>query len=206
MLTPVVVDLPLMGEWIVPNTPAKKIPSHGTDMLGQRYAFDFVGIDPRSKSARFYRPSPLQYFFFGVRLQDCFGWGKPIYAAAAGVVVRAEDGWPERELVHPARDISLLFKNAWTLDATNPMDLRPLAGNYIIVETDNGHAVYAHAQTGSIQVSSGDRVTPGQPLARVGHSGNSTAPHLHFHLMDRADPLKAHGIPCCFLPVPNNSR
>jgi len=58
--------------------------------------------------------------------------------------------------------------------------------------------VYVHAQTGSIKVSRGDRVVPGQQLANVGHSGNSTAPHLHFHLMDHPDPWKAQGILCSF--------
>jgi murein DD-endopeptidase MepM/ murein hydrolase activator NlpD len=41
-------------------------------------------------------------------------------------------------------------------------------------------------------------VIPGKHLANVGHSGNSTAPHLHFQLMDDLDPWKAQGIPCCF--------
>ncbi|HJS27439.1 MAG TPA: M23 family peptidase, partial [Actinomycetota bacterium] len=39
---PVVVGFPLRGEWAAATTPAHRIPSHGTDMLGQRYAFDFV--------------------------------------------------------------------------------------------------------------------------------------------------------------------
>lgn len=110
MPLPVVVDFPLRGEWITPNTPGTKVPSHGTDLLGERYAFDFVGVDPQRKSARFYRPSPIHYFVLGVRLQDCFGWGQPIYSSTAGVVVQAEDGWPERNPVHLARDFHILLK------------------------------------------------------------------------------------------------
>jgi murein DD-endopeptidase MepM/ murein hydrolase activator NlpD len=71
-------------------------------------------------------------------------------------------------------------------------------GNFIIIESCDGYAGYAHAQTGSIQVSAGDKVIPGQHLANVGHSGNSTTPHLHFQLMDHPDPWKAQGILCCF--------
>ncbi len=56
----------------------------------------------------------------------------------------------------------------------------------------------AHARCGSLQVHPGEKVRRGQLLAEVGHSGNSTAPHLHFHLMDRANLLEAQGVPCGF--------
>jgi hypothetical protein len=203
MPAPIVVDFPLRGEWIAPNTPGTKIPSHGTDLFGERYAYDFVGIDPGSRSKRFYRPSPLHYLFLGVRLEDCFGWGRPICSATAGTVIRAEDGWPERDPVHLFRDLPIRLENAraYSSEAVSgrrPADLRPLTGNFVIVESRDGYAVYAHAQTGSVAVSPGDTVLPGQRLAAVGHSGNSTAPHLHFHLMDHPDPWKAQGILCCF--------
>jgi hypothetical protein len=198
MPTPVVVDFPLRGEWVAPNTPGKKVPSHGTDMLGQRYAYDFVRTGPGVKGKRFYRPSPLHYLVLGVRLQDCFGWGQPIFSPTAGTVVLAEDGWPERNPVHLARDLAILLKHAWTFDPKRTKDLRPLTGNYLIIEASDGYVVLAHAQTHSIQVAPGDKVVPGQRLANVGHSGNSTAPHLHFHVMDHQNPRRAQGIPCCF--------
>jgi hypothetical protein len=198
MLTPVIVDFPLRGEWITPNTPGTKVPSHGTDLLGATYAYDFVGIDPESQRRRFYRPGLLHYLILGVRLQDWFGWGQPIFSATDGLVVRAEDGWPERNPVHLIRDIPIRVKNAWAFNREKTKDVRPLSGNFIIIETNAGYAVYAHAQTGSIIVSPEDRVIPGQRLGNVGHSGNSTAPHLHFQLMDDPDPWKAQGIPCRF--------
>jgi hypothetical protein len=195
---PVVVDFPLTGEWITPNTPGDKVPSHGTDILGQRYAYDFVGIDLQSGGTRFYRPSPLRYLLFGVRLQDCYGWGRPFFSAAAGIVVQAVDGWPERNPVHLVRDLAIRFKHARTFDPKRSDDFLQLAGNHVIIETNDGYLVYVHAQTGSIKVSPGDRVIAGQHLANVGHSGNSMAPHLHFHLMDHQDPRQAQGILCCF--------
>ena len=198
MKTPVVIDFPLRGEWIAPNTPGERVPSHGTDMLGQCYAYDFVGIDLQSGGARFYRASPLRYLTLGVRLPDCYGWGRPIFAAAAGIVVHAEDGWPERNPVHLVRDFAILLKNARTFDASRVNIFGQLAGNHIIIESGEGYAVYAHAQTGSIAVSPGERVEAGRRLASVGHSGNSTAPHLHFQLMDHEDPRRAQGILCCF--------
>ena len=198
MDTPVVVEFPLRGEWIAPNTPGKKVPSHGTDMLGQRYAYDFVRTDGSPRGMRFYRSSPLRYFILGVPLQDCFGWGQPIHSPADGRVVKAEDGWPERNPVHLVRDLAIAIKNGLTTDPARIKDLRPLAGNYIILEIPGGFAFLAHAQTGSIKVSPGEKVSAGQHLANVGHSGNTTAPHLHFQLADNLDLLNAKGIPCCF--------
>ena len=49
-----------------------------------------------------------------------------------------------------------------------------------------------------MKVTAGEKVTTGQQLGEVGHSGNSTAPHLHFHLMDSSDIVTAKGLPCCF--------
>jgi murein DD-endopeptidase MepM/ murein hydrolase activator NlpD len=163
-----------------------------------RYAYDFIGLDPEEQGWRVHRRSLLQSLLFGVRLQDFFGWGRPIFAASAGVVVQAQDGWPERDPVHPLRDTWLRFKNARAANSGQVRDFRTLTGNAIIVETPVGYALYAHAQTGSIQVRVGDSVLPGQHLANVGHSGNSTAPHLHFQLMDDLDPWKAQGLLCCF--------
>ena len=56
----------------------------------------------------------------------------------------------------------------------------------------------AHLASGSVAVTSGQRVGAGEVLGRVGHSGNSTAPHMHFQLMDSPDPLRAKGVPCAF--------
>ena len=60
------------------------------------------------------------------------------------------------------------------------------------------YALCAHLKNGSLKVVTGDHVEAGQAIAQVGHSGNSTAPHLHFQLMDRADLMCSHGIYCSF--------
>ena len=78
--------------------------------------------------------------------------GQPIYAVADGYVVIAEA-------------------------------LTTSYGNYIIIEHDNGlYTLYAHGQPGSITVKEGQRVKQGQQIMRVGNSGNSTGPHLHFEV------------------------
>ena len=56
-------------------------------------------------------------------------------------------------------------------------------GNYIIIAHYNGlYTLYAHGQAGSIAVSKGQRVSKGQQIMRVGNTGNSTGPHLHFEV------------------------
>jgi murein DD-endopeptidase MepM/ murein hydrolase activator NlpD len=196
----IVVEFPLRGEWVALNTPAERIPSHGTDWLGQRFAFDFARIETGRKNFKFYRSSILSYLLFGVKLQACYGWSQPIYAPFDGTVISSKDGWGERKRAHVLTDIAAIRMNARNFRRQGITDLRSVAGNYIILKMDwrEVYALLAHARCGSVQVREGEEVRLGQHLADVGHSGNSTAPHLHFHLMDRANILEAQGLPCRF--------
>lgn len=72
---------------------------------------------------------------------------------------------------------------------------RALLGNHVIVEQDGVYAVHAHLRRGSVTVAVGDPVEVGHPVGEVGNSGNTSEPHLHFHLMDRARPTAGAGIP-----------
>ncbi len=56
-------------------------------------------------------------------------------------------------------------------------------GNYVIINHHDGtFTLYAHGQSGSICVSKGQSVSQGQQIMRVGSTGNSTGPHLHFEV------------------------
>jgi murein DD-endopeptidase MepM/ murein hydrolase activator NlpD len=116
-------------------------------------------------------------------------------------VIAARDGQPERDPVHLVRDVAIAIRNGFTFTRRKAAaDLRPIAGNHIILRMNDSevYALLAHARCGSIRVEPGQEVQTGQLLAEVGHSGNSTAPHLHFQLMDSSDPLETLGLPCCF--------
>ncbi len=77
-----------------------------------------------------------------------------------------------------------------------PIDLATIAGNFVILDIGAGfYAFYAHIVPGTIAVKLGDRVKPGEVLGLLGNSGNSGAPHLHFHVGDRPSPLGAEGVP-----------
>ena len=47
----IVISLPFEGLWLARNSPARRVPSHGTDLLGERYAIDFIGVDHRRRTA-----------------------------------------------------------------------------------------------------------------------------------------------------------
>jgi hypothetical protein len=191
-----VVEFPLRGEWMAVQSPATRVPSHGTDMLGQRYAFDLIRFDPRRGSPD--RPAGgLRPLLLGVPTRECRGWGEPIHAPLDGDVVAARDGIPERSRIHPVRELALVLKNGLTFRPT-PEHVHRLLGNHVILRCGDVYAGFAHMTTGSVNVEVGQHVRVGDVLGRVGHTGNSSAPHLHFQLMDRADLLTAQGIPCVF--------
>ena len=130
-----------------------------------------------------------------ISVEDCYAWTQPVYAPFNGTVVVASDGWPERKYLSMIKDI---YKALSKRHKKVLPDLQSLAGNYVIIQSDSMFAFLAHLRCGSIKVSELEKVTSGQILGEVGHSGNSTAPHLHFHLMDGINPITAQGVPCCF--------
>ena len=192
---PTVVEFPLRGEWTVERTPAHRIPSHGTDILGQRYAYDFIRTDDRAGS-HVHPAGRLRWLLIGGRTQECYGWGEPVHVATDGEVVVAVDGVHERERVHVVGEAWAALRTVRSYRQSN--DRRVLAGNHVMIRSDDIFSLYAHLAPSSVAVTVGQRVSVGEVIGRVGHTGNSTAPHLHFQLMDSADPLRARGIPCAF--------
>lgn len=73
-------------------------------------------------------------------------------------------------------------------------------GNLVVIDHENGEfSLLAHFKKGSIIVSVGDQVLKGQELGKAGNSGNSSEPHLHYHLQTTADPFDGEGLPAQFL-------
>lgn len=78
----------------------------------------------------------------------------------------------------------------------NTITLDNIDGNHVVLDLGNGvYAFYAHMQKGSVAVSVGDHVKRGQVLGKLGNSGNTSAPHLHFHLMNGPSPVGSSGLP-----------
>jgi murein DD-endopeptidase MepM/ murein hydrolase activator NlpD len=166
--------------------------------LGQTFAYDFVRVSPDGNSkGSFHSKSTLAYLFAQVKLSDCYGWGQPIFSPIDGIVREVSEGIKEREYLHIITDFGLAIINALFFSVEND-NVSKVAGNHLIIEGDEFCVWIAHAKTGSIRPKVGDVVSVGEVIAEVGHSGNSTAPHLHFQLMDRVDIKVAKGLPCCF--------
>ena len=134
----------------------------------------------------------------GIAVEDYYCWDEPVYAPCDGLVVVAKDGWLERPRTNLRADVHNAYRNATRF---NPRcdDVRMIAGNYVIIQyAERVFAALCHLRMGSVAVASGQRVNTGELLGRVGHSGNSYMPHLHFQLMDHLDIAVSHGLPCVF--------
>jgi hypothetical protein len=196
---PVIVDFPLRGsDWMAVQTPAARVPSHGSNLLGTRYAYDFLKVDRRGS---FHPMGAARGLLVGGPTRDAYAWGEPIHTPFDGVVVGASDGVAERPWIHPVGEAVRMARNAATFEASR---IPAILGNYVILRADGAggtgdvFAGFAHLAPGTLAVAKGQRVRTGDILGRVGHTGNSTSPHLHFQLMDSADLTSARGIPCAF--------
>lgn len=193
-----IIDFPLKGEWIAPNTPGKRIPSHGTHEYAETYAYDFVGVKSTNRVMKFYDTSIVEYLLKGVRLEKCYSWGKSVYSPCDGEIVKAEDGTVERKVANFKDDLKYVLKVS-ELKKKGLLTYKHIAGNHVVMKCkENVYALFAHLKTGSITVTVGEKVKKGQIIGEVGHSGNSMAPHLHFQMMDKEDPGIAKGILCSF--------
>jgi len=173
--------LPVQGSWLVVNN-WDDLHGH-RDSISQEFAIDLIqpfedGLFPLDRENG-------EYAFYGA----------DILAAAEGRVVVVKDFCPEnpRAGAKAEIDVKAVYREHGMKAIT--------AGNHVIVEHDGGEfSFYAHLIRGSIPVSEGDVVRQGDRIGALGNSGNSDAPHLHFHLMDGAH-LGARGLPCRFTNI-----
>lgn len=194
---PIIMQFPVEGEWSTPNTPGTRIPSHGTNILGTRYAYDFLQVNWSRKGKPCYQASFLHYLVVGLPLSMCYCYGKSIYSPCDGTIIKVHSSSKESAKTNVFSDLRRAYKNSKfdpELDAVNE-----IAGNHIILKYSDGvYVCLCHLQPNSIIPIEGQRVHKGDLLACIGHTGNSTFPHLHFQLMDSPDVRYANGLLCAF--------
>ena len=188
--SPIVVGPPLRGGvWVAATGPGNAsvhrralVPIGGQTFIAQRYAADWAQLGPGGQP---FEGDPLDNASY-------VGYGADVIAVADGVVASVKDGIPDNV---PGGPRLRAAGEADTLRAV-PMTLETVAGNHVILDVGDGrYAFYGHLMPGSPRVHPGERVRRGDVIARLGNSGNSTGPHLHFHIADRAHPLAAEGLP-----------
>jgi peptidase M23-like protein len=147
----------------------------------ERFAIDYVQLGPDGRIFTGDKTKPESYPYFGA----------DIHAVADGPVVAVVDGLPEQ----------VAGKNPAGL----PLD--QYAGNHIVQDIGGGnYALYAHLKTGSVKVKPGNQLKTGQVIAALGNTGNTSAPHLHFHVMSTPEPLRSDGLPFVFSSFKLDSR
>lgn len=73
------------------------------------------------------------------------------------------------------------------------------AGNYVVIDHGNNEfSIFAHLKNGSVRVAKGNHVEAGDLLGKVGNSGNTTQPHLHYHMQNSAEIFNGEGLPVQF--------
>lgn len=117
-----------------------------------------------------------------------YAYGKQVLSVADGIVVQASNHFPDN-----------VPRTAAGFETAVPMTMESVAGNTIVIKLRNGQfASYSHLQPGSVRVKTGDRVKRGQLLARVGNSGDSRWPHLHFQVTTTPEIMNSEGVPFVF--------
>jgi len=189
----VLLDLPFRGRWLARNSPARRVPSHGTEAFGVTYAIDFIAVDSRGRSApRTWRT------LLSVEAPELFrGFGEPILAPAAGTVVTAHDAEPDHEA---RRSQPALLPYALTQARRVREGVRAIAGNHVVLRLglDGPFVLLAHLRRGSIRVHPGQSVRSGDQLGECGNSGNSTQPHVHVQVTESTHWPTTKGLPLAF--------
>jgi len=166
------LSLPFKGKWrVVWGGDTEELNIHH-DAPNQKFAFDFIGVDEHGKSCG----------GEGKSNEDYFAFGREVSAPADGVVTDVIDG---------VRD-------------NVPASMNPYSalGNAVFIQhREREVSVLAHLKLGSIKVKVGDKVKKGQVIALCGNSGNSTEPHLHYHLQNTPIIQDGLGIKCYFQKV-----
>jgi hypothetical protein len=191
MLPTVDLAYPFQGRWLTQNSPADRVPSHGTTVMATAFAIDFVPVDEAGRTA----PITLGSLLRPESAERFPGFGRPILAPVQGTVVRVYDSAPDHRAFRgmPSVGYALTQRRRFAAGWVE------LAGNHVMIETRAGPVVaVCHLQRGSLQVQLGQSVRVGETLGRCGNSGNTTEPHVHLQAMDCSDVLHASAEPITF--------
>lgn len=174
---PVVIGPPLKGDgWVAANVSDNyghrnaKFPMDGNIYIPERWAVDWIKLNDQG---RLFKGDVND-------LRNYPPYGEDLIAVKDGVVIKVVDQYDDLKIGESLKNMSL----------------DNIGGNYVLLDIGDGlSAFYAHAIKGSIVVKEGDRVRRGQVIGKLGNTGNSTGPHLHFHIVQGRSAVSAQGVP-----------
>ena len=163
------LSLPFKEEWtVVWGGDTKEVNYHVVNNA-QKNAFDLVITDKKGNS---YRTN-------GKNNEDYYAFGKNLFAPCDGEVVLVVEGVKD--------------------NIVGEMNKADVLGNTVIIKTaNNEYLVFCHFKNQSIIVKQGQKIKQGELLGQCGNSGNSSEPHIHFHIQNGIDLNSATGVKCYF--------
>lgn len=183
---PVVIGPPLRGaRWLAVEGPGNRLSHHwgslvaidGKLTIPQRFAIDWFGLDAGNHALR-RQAAPA-----ATTDADWVGYDSAVIAVADAMVVDARDGVADGTPLAP-------------LAEPDDLTARSLYGNFVVLRIAPGvYAHYAHLRRGTVAVAIGQHVRRGAIIGRLGQTGSAGAPHLHFHLSNRATFEQSEGLP-----------
>jgi len=179
--SPVVISPPLEGKgWLAINGccsfkgvhQASLMPVNGELYNSQRFATGYMMLDDQGRLVQGDPSIPKNWVCYNEK----------VFAVLDGKVVSVLDGLPDQP--------------PGTLPDPQTINMKNYTGNHIILRAREGvYVFYAHLRNGSIRVKVGDQVISGDHIANLGNSGNTSAPHLHLHLMSTRSPIGSKPVP-----------
>ncbi len=163
------LSLPFKGGWFVQwGGDTKELNQHH-DVPNQRFAFDFLGVGDDGKTRK----------GDGTKNEDYYAFGREVLAPADGVVT---------DVITGVRD-----------NLPGSMNPYSALGNAVFIQhSEYEVSVIAHLKLGSTKVREGQKVKRGEVIGLCGNSGNSSEPHIHYHLMNTPVIQDATGIKVFF--------
>jgi hypothetical protein len=187
---PVAYCLPLGGELLVHD--GHDLTSHhrrrdlarffagsaDTAVNANLYAYDFVRVN---HDGVLYLGDPNQK-------EHWLSYGEIILAPTAGEVIEAIDGIPDNT-----------FSSGSAITSQEAQHRDPEGfGNHVLIKAADGRISWLlHMESGTVAVKVGEHVEPGKPIGRVGFSGDSLFPHLHYTVTE-GPRYPSQGVPSYF--------
>ncbi|GAA0708643.1 M23 family metallopeptidase [Dokdonella soli] len=164
------------GPWIAIYDPAARrghrrvtFAIDGRVRIPARFAIDWMKLDSDGRYARGDQ----------AKVANWYGYGEDVLAVADGTVVATRNSMAESPILSDVRNA-----------------LEDASGNFVTLDLGEGrYATYEHLRPGSVRANPGEHVRRGQVIAALGYTGDSTGPHLHFHVSNGNAPLAGEGMP-----------